>query len=167
MGHFSRSKRDEKPALRLEGAEEEITKANLLCASLAGDRHYRQEENISGAIENVILHLAYHGRALFETVPDPEDSALSLSSFNPDYVWNLLFIYLQVAPRWSWRDLDRKFALLKKSAVWQVDMPQELGGAQGFRKTLQEMSAWSSLGPEFYQEDLKRGQLQGEFVFGD
>jgi len=167
MGHFSRSRRNEKPSLRLEGAEEEVTRATSVCASIAGDRHYRGEENISGAIENVVLHLAYDGKALFEVVDDPENSAFSLSSFNPDYVWNLVFSYLQVAPRASWKYLDRKYTVLAKSAVWRVDMPQELGGARGFRRVLKEMSAWSSLGPEFYQHDLERRQLPKEFVFGD
>jgi hypothetical protein len=46
-------------------------------------------------------------------------------------------------------------------------MPHELGGAAGFRRILQEMSAWSSLGPTFFQDDLKRRQLPKEFAFGD
>jgi hypothetical protein len=167
MGHFSRSRRDEKSAFRFEGAEEEITKASSICASIAGDHRYRQEENISGSIENVILHLAYHGRALFEIVADLENATLSLSSFNPDYVWNLAFFYLQVAPPASWQDLDRKYALLEKSSVWRVDMPQELGGAPGFRRILKELSSWPSPGPEFLSEDLKKQQLPQEFVFGD
>lgn len=167
MGHFSRSRRDEKPALRFEGGEEGRTKADSLCASIAGGPHYRPEENISGAIEDVVLHLAYHGNALFEIVADPENSALSLSSFNPSYVWNLLFFYLQTVPRDSWQYAEGRYAFLAKSAVWRVDMPHELGGARGFRRILKEMSAWSSLGPEFYQDDLKRRQLPKEFVFGD
>jgi hypothetical protein len=167
MGHFSGSRRDEKPALRFEGAEEEITKASSLCASIARDHQYRQEENISDSIENVILHLAYHGRALFEIVPDPENTTLSLSSFNPDYVWNLAFFYLQVAPPANWRDLDRKYALLEKSSVWRVDMPQGLGGTPEFRRILKDLSSWPSLGPEFLSEDLKRGQPSQEFAFGD
>jgi hypothetical protein len=32
---------------------------------------------------------------------------------------------------------------------------------------LKELSAWSSLGPKFYEDDLKRRHLPKEFVFGD
>jgi hypothetical protein len=74
---------------------------------------------------------------------------------------------LQVAPPASWPSLERKYALLEKSAVWQIDMPQELGGVRGFRRILKELSAWSALGPKFYQEDLQKGQLPRELVFGD
>ncbi len=138
-----------------------------MCASMSGDRHYRQEENIAGAIENVILQLAYHGKALFEIVVDPESSALALSSFSPEYVWNLPFYYLQIAPPQSWQELDRKYVFFEKGNVWRVDMPGELGGVRGFRRILKTMAAWHSLGPRFYQDDLKNRQMPQEFIFKD
>jgi hypothetical protein len=113
------------------------------------------------------MHLAHYGRALFEIATEPETSALSLVPVNLDYVWNLILFYLQVAPPATWHDLDRKYALLEKSAVWRIDMPQELGGAQGFRRILKKLSAWSALGPKFYQDDLQKGQLPREIVFRD
>lgn len=167
IGHFSRPGRDQKPALRFEGVEGERAKAESLCASIADGPHHWPHDNIAGAIENVVLHLAYHGIALFEIAVEPEKSVLSLSSFNPDYVWNLVLFYLQVAPRGSWKELDGNYAFLKKSTVWRVEMPRELGGARGYRKILEELSAWSSLGPEFYKQDLEKRQMPRDFVFGD
>lgn len=167
MGHFFRPGRDEEPTLRFEGADEERAKADAMCASIAGDHHHRPAENIAAAIEDVVLHLAHYGQALFEIASEPESSAPLLSSFNPDYVWNLGFFYLQIAPLATWQGLDRKYAFLEKIAVWRIDMPRELGGAQGFRRILKELSEWSALGPEFYKDDLEKRQLPREFVFGD
>jgi hypothetical protein len=167
VGHFSPSSRGEEPVFRLEGMEEQQTKAGALCGSLAGDHSHSREENVAGAIEKVILHLAYYGRALLEIVAEPEESGLSLLPFGPDYVWKLAFFYLQIAPRANWNDLGRKYAVLRKDAVWRVDMPRELGGTHGFRRVIKEMSEWSSFGPEFYRDDIKGGQLPKEFVFRD
>ena len=167
MGHLSSPRRGEEPKLRLEGAEEERSKVGALCSSMADYPRHWPEENVAGAIEKVVAHLADRGKAMFEIAAEAESSTLSLLPFDPDHVWNLVLFYLQVAPPASWHDLDRKYALINKSGVWRVDMPQDLGGAAGFRKVLKELSAWSSLGPEFYHEDLKRRQLPKEFVFGD
>lgn len=167
MGHFSRTQRDEGQTLRLEGTEVERQKADALCASIAGGSHRWPEENIAGAIEDVVLNLTYHGTALFEIAQDPDTSMPSLVSFDPDYVWTLPFFYLQVPPSDTWQYLEQKYALLKKDAVWRVEMPRELGGARGFRLILKEMSVWSSLGPEFLKEDLERRQLPKDFVFAD
>lgn len=167
MGHFYRLGRDEEPALILEGTEEERIKAGALCASIAAYPDQRPEESIAGAIENVVLHLAHYGQALFEIASEPEGPGLSLAPVNPDYVWNLMFFYLQVAPRASWQGREPRYALLDKTAVWRIDMPHELGGARGFRRLLKELSAWSGLGPQFYQDDIRKLQLPTEFVFGD
>jgi hypothetical protein len=167
IGHFSQSMSGEEPVFRLEGEEEHLAKAIALCGSLTGDHSQRREENVAGAVEKVVLHLAYCGRALFEIVVDPEESALSLASFGPDYVWSLPFFYLQVAPRASWSDLGPKYAVLKKDAVWRVDMPLELGGTSGFRRVLKGLAEWPSLGPGFYTRDIQQGRFTKEFVFGD
>jgi len=167
MGYFPRSRRDEEPTLRLEGAEHERTKAAALCASLAENSRQWPEENIAGAVQNVAMHLANYGWALFEIVAGSEGDRPSLVPFNPDYVWNLVLCYLQIAPRASWQDLDRKFAFLNKHDVWRIDVPRELGGARGYRRILRELSAWSSLGPQFFSEDLEKQQLPKEFIFKD
>jgi hypothetical protein len=167
IGHFSPSRRIEGPVFRLEGTEENLAKADALCGSLGGDHGHRPGENVAGAIEKVVLHLAYYGRALFEIVVEPEEAALSLAPFGPDYVWSLPFFYLQVAPRASWSDLNHKYAVLRKDAVWRVEMPRELGGTSGFRRVLEGLAEWPSLGPGFYTNDIEQGRFPEEFVFGD
>jgi hypothetical protein len=166
IGHFSPSRRSE-PVFRLDGPEEHRAKALALCGSLAGDRGRWPEENVARAIEKIVLYLAHYGRGLFEIVVEPEESALSLAPFSPDYAWSLPFCYLQVAPPATWGDLSQKYAVLRRGVVWRVDMPRELGGRAGFRRVLKGLAEWPSLGPEFYQSDIERGQFSKEFVFGD
>lgn len=167
IGFLFGLRRDEEPALRLEGTEQECKKAGALCALQADIPRDWPEENVKSAFRNVVLHLANYGIALFEIVARPEGGGPSLASFNPEYVWNLLFYYLQVAPPASWQRLRRKFAILNKHDMWRIDMPRELGGARGYRRILRELSAWSSLGPQFYSDDLEKGEWPKEFVFGD
>jgi hypothetical protein len=167
VGHFWRFGLDEEPTLRLQGSDEERGKASTLCGSIRGDHCKGPEENVKSAIQEVVLHLVHYGRALFEIVAGTDRMAPSLDCLNPDHVWDLVFFYLQAAPRECWRDLDRKYVLLEKSAVWRIDMPQELGGTRGFKRILKGLSAWSGLGPAFYQDDLEKRRLPREFAFGD
>jgi hypothetical protein len=150
---------------RFEGTEEECAKANSLCAAIAHDDHYRTAENIAGAIGSVLQELCFYGRSMFEITEDQENSEYSFSSLSPNYVWGLFSYYLQIAPRGAWPYLDREYALLNKASIWQVEMPRELGGVRGFRRILKELSAWSSFGPGFVQEDLKKQQMPNEFIF--
>ena len=157
----------DKRTFRLEGTEEECAKASSLCIAIAHDDHYRPAENISDAVGSVLQELAFYGRSMFEITEDQGDLEHSFQSLSPNYVWGLFSYYLQIAPRGAWPYLDRKYALLKKASIWQVDMPRELGGVRGFRRVLRKLSAWSSLGPGFVQEDLMKQQMPNEFIFGE
>lgn len=46
-------------------------------------------------------------------------------------------------------------------------MPLELGGTSGFRRVLEGLAEWPSLGPGFYTKDIEQGRFPKEFVFGD
>jgi hypothetical protein len=163
MGHFFHRGRDEKVSLRFEGQPEQCDKAGTLCASISHDRGGWPDEVIAGAIENITLHLAYHGKAIYEVLRS--DTGIELSSFDPDYALDLGFGFLQVAPPAVWKQVEKKFVLLNRNNVWRVEMPQELGGARAYAKILESMSKWPSLGPEFYQAELQLGQIPNDFDF--
>ena len=153
-------------SVKLEGPEEECTRAGDLCASLGGD-HYRPEENVTGALKQIVLHLAHYGQVLLELLRDGNGSVVGLWSFSPYRVYRLPGIYLQVVPRRSLHEAGKKYVILKRKNVWRIEMPRELGGARGYATMLDTLTAWPSLGPDFYAEDLKRQELPKDFNFSD
>jgi hypothetical protein len=164
---FIRLSGNEAHTIRFEGTEESCERANALCAAIAQDDHYRPAENITNAIGKVLQGLAFNGQSMFEIMDDPSDSGYSFASFSPRYAWEIFSYYVQIAPRAVWPSLDQKYAVLKKASVWRVEMPRELNGVQGFRRVLRELAAWSSFGPKFFQDDLKKQQMSKEYVFAE
>ena len=160
-----RLSRREEETYHLVGEEAECEKALTICAAVANEDNYRPATNIAGAIGEVVTQLAFYGKAMFEIIDDESDSGLSFASLNPKYVWNIASHCLQIAPRAAWPYLDRKYAVLEKVSIWKIEMPRELGGGRGFRRTLAELSKWPSLGPGFFREDIERRQMPKEFDF--
>jgi hypothetical protein len=120
-----------------------------------------------GAAEEILLNLTHYGQALFELLRDSEGSVVGLQSFSPHGVFRLVGLYVQVVPRRNWREAGKKYVMLNSSDVWRVEMPSELGGTQGYTDMLKNLSAWPSLGPDFYKEDLELRKLPKEFNFAD
>jgi hypothetical protein len=152
--------------IRFEGAEEERTRANHVCALVGEDRH-RSGDTIGAAIEQVVLHLAYRGRAVFELVRDSKGEIADIASFPSDGTWFLFGLCVQVPPRSTSRELETKYAVLRRADVWRVEMPHELGGYRGYRRLLARISTWPSLGPKFQEEDIKEGKWPKDFIIGD
>ncbi len=151
-------------SIKFEGEEEECERANYIC-TLIGEDRYRRADTIEAAIEKVVLHLAFYGRALFELVLDSDGQIVKVASFPSARTWLLFGLCLQIPPRGS--DLEPKYAVLKSADVWRVDMPHEFGGCRGYRRLLAKISKWPSLGPKFQEDDLKEGKWPKDFVVGD
>jgi hypothetical protein len=158
--------RSDEPPVKLEGTEEECARLGDVCASLGGD-HYRPEENVTAALEQIVLHLAHHGQVLFELLRDGNGSVVGFWPFSPHGVYRLPGIYLQIVPRQSSREVGTRYVVLQSANVWRTEMPCELGGMGGYVATLNAISRWPSLGPDFYTEDIKRQELPRDFNFAD
>jgi hypothetical protein len=153
--------------LRLEGSEEDLKRVNSLCTRIGGGRHFRPEDNVADAIGHVLMYLAHYGEALFWIMEEEGGPVPSVSHFYADYAWRLPHRYVLVAPRRRWPDLSKKYVILRKSDVWRIEIPSVLGGVRGYRRILDGLSSFPSLGPEFFQDDLQRRQLNIEFNFTD
>src|SRR5581483_936499 len=151
-------------SLTFEGVEEDRLRAVDLCASLVGN-HYGPQETVIAAMKEIGLHLAHQGQALFELLRNGEGSVVGLWSFPPHGVYRFGGVYVQFLPRWGWHQLGRKYVVLKRDNVWRIGMPPELGGQRGYIKMLKSLSAWPSIGPNFYTEDLQRQELPRYFSF--
>jgi hypothetical protein len=153
-------------SIKLVGQDGECERANQVCQKISEER-YNRAGHIQAAIERVVFYLVFRGRALFELVRDADDAVAEVISFLPDRVWILLGNYVQVAPRDSWSQLEKKYVVLKGRDVWRVEIPQQLGGYRKYRRLLAQISTWPSLGPEFQRRDLEQGKWPRDFVIGD
>src|ERR1019366_6073339 len=118
-------------SVKFAGEDEECRRANGICALVGEDRH-RSADTIEAAIEEVVLHLAFRGRALFELVRDSDNNIVNVTSFPAERTWFLFGLYLQIAPFNS--DLETKYAILRSADVWRIEMPHELGGYRGYQR---------------------------------
>jgi hypothetical protein len=105
-------------SMKLVGQNEECERANQVIQQLSEERYIRSG-NIQAAIERVVFHLVFYGRALFELVRTPDDAVAEVVSFLPDRVWILFGNYVQIAPHDGWHQLERKYVILKGRDVWQ------------------------------------------------
>jgi hypothetical protein len=166
MGYRLNDDGDQHRRIRVAG-EEEVTVVEALCASLARGAMYNISKTIESAIESVALHLAWSGQAVYE-ICKGDAKELSLESVPPYHLFRVPTAFMQLVPRedrrWSG---GRRYAVLPISQAWVVRMPKSLGGANGYRRLLKRLQAFSATGPEFWNRDLQAGKFNSDFSFSD
>lgn len=153
--------------LSLTAEEEERNKVSILCDSLGRGNSHSPENSVEGAVQEIALLLAHFGIALFEILKGSKDSPATLYAFNSSRAWSLPTVYLQVAPRTSWKYLERKYALVPKGDVWRVKLPRRLMSVRAYRTLLAQLSAWPDLGPDFLQAEVEKRRFPQDFSIAD
>jgi len=153
-------------SITFEGTDEETTRAKHICALL--DEHlYHRRDSVLKAVSKVVSYLAYSGRALFEIVRDADGQVADLSQFPLHGTWLVCGNCMQVAPAGAVNTAESRYVFLRRADLWRIDMPRELGGYDGHRKLLANLSRWPSLGPKFYRKDMEVGHWPKDFVIKD
>src|SRR5260370_3924595 len=158
-------------SLRLQGKEwisvaaeeEEQNKVSTLCDSVGRGHSHSPENSVEGAVREIALRLAHFGIALFEILKGSKDSPATLYAFNSSRAWSLPTVYIQIAPRTSWKYLERKYAVVPKGDVWRVKLPRRLMSVRAYRTLLAQLSAWPDLGPDFLQAEMEKGRFPQDF----
>jgi hypothetical protein len=144
------------------GTADQVKKASNLMGSLGRDSHGNESDQIFGAIEEIAMHLAWFGEALYEIVPsDPP----TLQSFLPERVLKFPMAYLQIVPRQDYLVAKRRFVLLRSRMVLRIAMPQSLGGAMKYKRILKGLRKISSAAPPFWLADLEAKKHDNRFSF--
>jgi hypothetical protein len=153
--------------IRVDGGEEAVGGVESICASLARGSTYSINRTIESAIESIALHLAWHGKAVYE-ICGGEGKERSLMSVPPYRLFRVPRAFVQLIPaadrRWS---QGRTYTYLPTRLAWVVRMPRSLGGATVYRRLLNQLNEFSATGPEFWARDLEAGKLSAEFSFTD
>lgn len=167
MGYSIDDEKEQRRRIRVNGEEDAVEAAEHVGASLARGAMYSASKAIESAIESVALHLAWYGQTVYE-ICKGDDGEPSLQGIPPYHLFRVPTAFVQLVPladrRWS---EGRRYTVLPISQAWVVRIPRSLGGANGYRRLLNKLNAFSATGPEFWNRDLQAGKFNSDFSFSD
>ncbi len=122
-----------------------------ICKSFNSDRYSRDETSIvCDCVENIARSLSWSGEAIYEIIVNNEKDKLSFPEVTPTNIYSVPFGLLQIPPK---SDKDQKrYVFLQDKNLWIIKMPDILGGRNGYKKILNNLSKFNSLGPKFSLE---------------
>ena len=157
VGIRSRSRQKYKEfSINLKGDQDGQQKSKQLIGQLT------EFEKDEGDVENIVCDavtgiagsLAWQGRAVFEIVFDKENSTPYVFEVPSKGIWRIPGGFLQVIPHRDWETCNKKFVFVPSNRMWLLDIPPELGGFKGHRKTLRRLGRFPSISPKFIQQDF-------------
>lgn len=144
------------------GDEEDKQVALNVCESITGEKSYGNECNIlSDVINSIGESLSWNGRSVYEIIYDKENKSFHAVEFSTKNLFHCLFWYIQIVLQ---SDRKKLFNVLQSEFVWQIKMPAELGGKKGYESIISNLTAFDSLGPTFYLQDIQT-QINHYFDF--
>ena len=115
------------------------------------------------AVDQIAVHLSWEGQDVYEIIKDGDE--IYIHGFTPKKLFRIFSWYLQIIPIGE-RDLwKRKYTLVKRKKIWDIQIPYSLGGKRGYKKILRKLRGHQDLGPEFYRKDLEHGQTLKNYDF--
>jgi len=159
------TRRHENFAVIFNGDEVECQRAKEVLGTISSHRRYDPEELVSDVVNTTAQHLAWQGVAAFEIISNTENGAIELYSFPTARLLRLPWFCLQFVPLKDWSAVGRRIVIGASKNIWYVTMPVSLGGKPSYRQLLARLSKGERLGPKFWQDDLRRGELDKDFDF--
>lgn len=147
-------------AIRFEGSEGDCEQALELSSSLAQYDRGDIIRVVCDAVEQVSLHLAWYGYAVYEIIRDDVDnSKYYLYSFTSKSLYRLPGYFIQWVPKKDYQYFKKRYVIIPSKDVWEISMPSALGGVSGYKRLLSRLKRFEHIGPKFWREDLEN-QIQ-------
>jgi hypothetical protein len=150
------------PYTRVEGSEKfsvsigEDPAAIELMQSLAGRDPYSKEELVCAAVNDVGQRLSWHGRATYQIIADDSKSEIiRLRSCTPERLYRVPGFYIHHVPVADRKEFPSRFILVPKAQVWEVRIPDQLGGVNEYLRILTGLKRYKTSFPQFFVEDLR------------
>lgn len=132
------------------------------------DRFFSNEELLCNAVNELGRYLVWEGRAIYQIIPDDIDSRiLRLSRCTPVRVFRLAGYYIQHVPGADRAEFSSAFLFARKSKVWEIGIPDILGGIRAYRNVLKGLKRYKGAFPEFLTEDLHAQRATPNFEAGE
>ena len=138
-------------AVEIQGSSDEHkTRAIAMLESLDGyNRHdYTRShaELLSDKVEIIARGLVWTGRVFFKISRNSENRAVSLfSGFTSGMLFHAFGWYLQIMPRVQRSPGEPPYVFIPEKDIWNISMPEVLGGYRGHRSLLRDLGKSQSL----------------------
>lgn len=160
------SKRHTNFNIIIEGNNNDCKRALALCESLAQYERRDVIEVVCDAVDQIALHIGWHGRAVHEIVRNAEDKTIwHLKSVTPKNLYWIPKYYVQMIPKKDYQYYKKRLIIVPTSSIWEVSVPHDLGGLAGYKKIISGLKRFKHLVPEFWRIDLEKGIQTKNFNF--
>lgn len=153
-------------SIRFEGVESEVQKAIFLTGTLSEHERRDVTRLICDAVHQVAMHLAWQGNAVYEIVKDDvEEGKYFLHGFTTQRLYHVPGYYVQWLPQEELQYFKKRFVIVQTNDIWEISMPQVLGGHLGFRRVLSHLKKYNQMGPKFWRDDMEKGIQDNNYEF--
>ena len=146
-------------SVEIQGSSEHKTRATEILESLAGRPRYSPAELLSSAVGRIAGKLAWNGRAVYQIVRDEKNvEACRLHGFTSQRLFRFFGRYIQIIPKADRGLWEKTCVIIPMQDVWDIAMPQLLGGYRGYRAMVGRLARFQHLAPSFLTNELSRQQ---------
>ena len=140
-------------AVTIEGTASDCERAKQLLGEIKS--HYTNEIEglVCSAVEEVVLCLIWDGCAVFEIFND-ENNIKHVQRIPAKCLRRLFGFYIQSIPRNDRQNWQKGQVAVPANRVWNLEMPENLGGKRGFITALRRLKKFERPGPEFWLQNL-------------
>lgn len=133
--------------------------------SQEGYQHSNMTEAIGDFVQEIAGLLAYWGSIYFEVNPSIKQNSNSTSDsmFAPfrllrihGRILKVFSSYLQIIPKQFWSESKRPFELIPSKSIWEVTIPQVLGGRKKHNQMMKSLRFASMTIPEFVNDQMSK-----------
>ncbi len=149
-------------AVTLEGEDSECEKAKTIVAQLC--EHNRRNsiaKMLCDSINKMARNLTWSGKKFYEIIED--DGKIYMHGFTKKNLFRIFSWYLQIVPVGDRNLWKRKYTLINKKKIWNIQIPHRLGGTREHRKIMRRLGKHRYMGPKFYEEDLAYRKITNNY----
>ena len=154
-------------SVEIQGSSEPDSQAITILQSLARSDHSNRpdlKELLSDSVNEIARYLAWVGRVVYEIIRDKEnDEAWQLYSFTEKRLFRVLRRYIQIIPKADQRLWQKVRVSIPKEDIWDISMPQILGGHRGYRAILKKLKRFPQIVPSFLMDERSEQKWPSHF----
>lgn len=163
-GRFS-SSRDY--SVEIQGGPEQQFQAIVILKSLTSDNLNGRpdpKELLSDSVNHIAHYLASCGRSVYEIIRAKEnDEAWRLYSFTDKRLPCVFGWYIQRVPKRDKHWLKQSYVRIPKEDIWEIEMPEALGGYRGYRKIIKKLIRYTQIVPSFLIDEMSNQKFPAYF----
>lgn len=141
----------------IQGDLKSIYSVREMLKSISSRRHYHRDQDlICSAVTEIVKHMALDGFENYEILTDGD--LYKLHPFTKKHTYFFFGLIFQAIPKADRETFKRSYSIGLNRHIWNISMPEQLGGKSGYCKLLKKISKFSDTGPEFFTRSLMRGE---------